>query len=477
MQHWPADQVERRALATLIPHARNARTHSDAQIEQLVASIREWGWTIPVLVDESGSIIAGHGRVRAAERLSLDQVPCIVARGWTDAQKRAYLIADNKLTEQGGWDDSLLGMELSELQAENFDLGLLGFGDLELVDLLKIGTPREHESEDRELTPSERERLNIAWKRLLAEWAVMMDAVPQRGMLSTEYTKGALAVYFMRALLFGEDIPRPATTPYTLHRLNQMGDGKTGRRWCDVFKAAQEHVTLIDSIRWGCQGKPSLAKFMQQTLAVHGYRYPMDFPSLFARDLIDEFTPAGGAVLDPCHGWGGRMLGFLLSKNARTYLGYDVDELTVSGVRSIFDDLRGFVLADKQARFELCPFQSARLEQASFDFALTSPPYYDVERYDGELQSYKMFQTFTAWVDGFYIPLLAKTAHALKSGSVFALQIGNQAYPLEQTAIDNLPASLEYVETRTTDIVNTQALSDGGQRPEDGELLLILRKR
>jgi hypothetical protein len=216
---------------------------------------------------------------------------------------------------------------------------------------------------------------------------------------------------------------------------------------------------------------------MQQTLAVHGYRYPMDFPSLFARDLIDEFTPAGGAVLDPCHGWGGRMLGFLLSKNARTYLGYDVDELTVSGVRSIFDDLRGFVLADKQARFELCPFQSARLEQASFDFALTSPPYYDVERYDGELQSYKMFQTFTAWVDGFYIPLLAKTAHALKSGSVFALQIGNQAYPLEQTAIDNLPASLEYVETRTTDIVNTQALSDGGQRPEDGELLLILRKR
>ena len=430
-----------------------------------------------MLVDESGSIIAGHGRVQAAERLKLDQVPCIVARGWTDAQKRAYLIADNKLTEIGGWDDSLLGMELSELQAENFDLGLLGFGDLELVDLLKLGPPREQASDDRELTADERERMNVAWKRLLAEWAAFMRDVARRGVLSTEYTKGALAVYFMRALLFGEDIPRPATTPYTMHRLYQMGDGKTGRKWSDVFEAAAHHVTLIDSIRWGCQGRPSLAKFMQQTLAVHGYRYPMDFPALFARDLIDEFTPAGGAVLDPCHGWGGRMLGFLLSKNAQAYIGFDVDEQTSAGVRSMFDDLRGFVPNLKNASFELCPFEQANLEEASFDFALTSPPYYDVERYDGELQSFRVFPTFAAWVEGFYVPLLHKTAHALKSGGVFALQIGNQAYPLEQTARDHLPASLEYVETRSTDIVNTQALADGGQRPEDGELLLILRKR
>src|ERR1700755_3212029 len=109
--------VERRPVADLAPSARNARTHSEAQIGQIAASIREWGWTVPVLVDEAGVIIAGHGRVLAAQRIGLVEVPVMTARGWTEAQKRSYLIADNKLTENGGWDDALLRVELNELAA------------------------------------------------------------------------------------------------------------------------------------------------------------------------------------------------------------------------------------------------------------------------------------------------------------------------------------------------------------------------
>jgi hypothetical protein len=86
---WPADQVERRPLAALIPSARNARTHSDAQVAQIAASIREWGWTMPILVDEAGTIIAGHGRVLAAARLDLDEVPVMVARDWSEAGIRS----------------------------------------------------------------------------------------------------------------------------------------------------------------------------------------------------------------------------------------------------------------------------------------------------------------------------------------------------------------------------------------------------
>jgi ParB-like nuclease domain len=110
--HWPADHVERRAIAALIPHARNARTHSDAQVDQIAASIREWGWTAPVLIDEEGVIIAGHGRVLAAAKLNIDEVPVMIARGWSDERKRAYIITDNKLTENGGWDQALLSAEL-----------------------------------------------------------------------------------------------------------------------------------------------------------------------------------------------------------------------------------------------------------------------------------------------------------------------------------------------------------------------------
>jgi len=111
----------------LIPYARNSRTHSDEQVAQIAASIKEWGWTTPILVDETGGIIAGHGRLLAARKLKMDQVPTIEASGWTDAQKRAYVIADNKLALNAGWDVNALKLELQEIDLEGFDLQLTGF--------------------------------------------------------------------------------------------------------------------------------------------------------------------------------------------------------------------------------------------------------------------------------------------------------------------------------------------------------------
>src|SRR5882724_10382441 len=130
---WPADRVERWPIKRLVPYARNARTHSDAQIGQIAASIREWGWTNPVLVAEDGTIIAGHGRVLAAQKLGITKVPVMVATGWTEAQRRAYTIADNKLTLNGGWDQELLGLEIGELELLGFDLDLIGFSEDERI--------------------------------------------------------------------------------------------------------------------------------------------------------------------------------------------------------------------------------------------------------------------------------------------------------------------------------------------------------
>lgn len=135
----PADKVERWSIDRLVPYARNARTHSDEQVAQIAASIKEWGWTTPVLADPTGQIIAGHGRVMAARKLGLTEVPVMVADGWTDAQKRAYVLADNKLALNAGWDEELLALELSELQDLGADLGLIGFEDDELAKLMKAG--------------------------------------------------------------------------------------------------------------------------------------------------------------------------------------------------------------------------------------------------------------------------------------------------------------------------------------------------
>jgi len=133
---WPADNVERRKVADLVPYARNSRVHSDEQVAQIAASIKEWGWTVPVLIEPDGGIIAGHGRIMAAQKLGIKDVPCMVANGWTEGQKRAYVIADNKLALNAGWDDDMLKVELGELDGLDFDLSLTGFDDDELSALL-----------------------------------------------------------------------------------------------------------------------------------------------------------------------------------------------------------------------------------------------------------------------------------------------------------------------------------------------------
>ncbi|PYF05023.1 ParB-like nuclease family protein [Rhodopseudomonas faecalis] len=139
---WPADKVERWPIADIRPYARNTKRHPPEQVGQIAAVISELGWTTPILVDESGEIIAGHGRYEAAKLLDLDEVPVIVARGWTDDQARAYRIADNKLAENAEWDEDLLKLEIGDLAAADFDTGLLGFSSDEIDAMLAPVDPK-----------------------------------------------------------------------------------------------------------------------------------------------------------------------------------------------------------------------------------------------------------------------------------------------------------------------------------------------
>ncbi|WP_291295371.1 site-specific DNA-methyltransferase [Elioraea sp.] len=132
----PFPAYKKALVAELVPYARNARTHSDAQVAQIAASIREFGFTSPLLVDGERGVIAGHGRLLAARMLGMTEVPVIELSHLSPAQRRAYVLADNKLALNAGWDDAMLRLELGELHAEGFDLGLIGFDDGELAALL-----------------------------------------------------------------------------------------------------------------------------------------------------------------------------------------------------------------------------------------------------------------------------------------------------------------------------------------------------
>jgi DNA modification methylase len=143
-------EIAQRPPGDLIPYARNPRTHSDAQVAQIAASIKEFGWTNPVLVDGANGILAGHGRVLAARKLGLERVPVIELAHMTEAQKRAYVLADNQLALNAGWDEALLRLELADLSELGFDLGLIGFAEGELERLLagegKVGLTEDDEA-------------------------------------------------------------------------------------------------------------------------------------------------------------------------------------------------------------------------------------------------------------------------------------------------------------------------------------------
>ena len=175
--------IETLATADLVPYARNSRTHNDAQVAQIAASIREFGFTNPILIDEDNGIIAGHGRVMAARKLDLDAVPCLRLTHLTEAQRRAYVIADNRLALNAGWDDDMLRVEFAELQDLGFDLDLTGFDPKEIDAML--AAPAQGGLTDEDAVPDApaepKTQPGDLWQlgrhRLLCDDATSIDAV------------------------------------------------------------------------------------------------------------------------------------------------------------------------------------------------------------------------------------------------------------------------------------------------------------
>lgn len=474
-----------RPLTSLVPYTRNARTHSPEQIVKLRASLRRFGWTNPILV-AGNDVIAGHARLTTARQMAEEgdtiarnadpwSAPTIDLSDLSEEERKAYILADNRIALDAGWDQDLLRVELSELMTVGFDVELTGFTLKEVGDFtLSIGGPGE--KEEKRYTEEENRLLDVAWQRAMVEWFDIVRSYKERAWLTTGYTKGVLGVQYLRALFGGDEIPRGATLAYTPHRI--FCEAGSQAAISSLFEAAwkPEARSLRDSVRWNTQQKPSLDYLLgASSLPIHQFRLANDFPAQLARDLIDEFsTNMESAILDPCHGWGGRMLGFLLSERASYYHGFDPSLETSLGVTAMYKDLAALTPGrEKIARLECLPFEDAVLEEEGYDFALTSPPYYDTEKYQGELTSWRRYSSFPAWLDGFYYPMIQKTAAALAPRGIFALQVGSQAYPLADKAIEFAPlVRMKHIETRHTRMVNNQKGTD----PDQGEVVLILRK-
>lgn len=403
---WPADRVERRPLAGLIAYARNARLHSDAQVAQIAASILQWGWTMPILIDEGGEIIAGHGRALAAAHLGLTEVPTMTARGWSPEQKRAYILADNKLALNASWDDALLKLELSDLQGAGFDLGLTGFSSDELNLLWhgaapstagnlaeRFGVPPFSVLNAREGWWQDRK---AAWLRLgiMSELGRGDDegksAVPGGSrMPAVNPATGKIVRSDSRARPITEERKANAQpagggggwSDPSLYKRKTKAEHLLGRALTlDEFRAHEERMrptpdaTIEGGLTWG-----TVENF-------DGAGRTMSGTSIFDPVLCELayrwFCPPDGVVLDPFAG--GSVRGIVAARLGRAYVGVDLSGRQLGANRA----QAATILRPEEPQPKWITGDSRHIHEiaqgVAADFVFTCPPYADLERYSND---------------------------------------------------------------------------------------------
>ena len=314
-------QIEQIQLATLIHYINNSRTHSDEQVAQIAASIKEFGFNNPILVDKGNSIIAGHGRLQAARKLGLTEVPCVRLEHLTETQRKAYIIADNRLALNAGWDNELLSLELSELLKDDFDLDLLGFEADELDALLG----NEEEGEE-----PEKEKGNLSDRFLVPPFSVLNA----REGWWQDRKRAWLALGIKSEE--GRDIAPTSVSKNTPEYMQGRGNNEGG--------------SIFDSV-----------------LCELAYVW---------------FSPLGGIVLDPFAG--GSVRGIVASKLGRQYIGHELRQEQVAANQQQGSEICGddaappaWICGDSRNIDQTCADVKA-------DLVFSCPPYADLEVYSDD---------------------------------------------------------------------------------------------
>lgn len=367
--------------AALVPYERNARTHSPEQVEQIAASIQEFGFTNPILIDEQSRIIAGHGRLLAAKFLGLDAVPSIVLPGLSDAQRRALVLADNQLAMNAGWDMDLLAQELEALQAEGFDTGIIGFEDDWLESLLHP---------DAEQASGPRTLGAMAAEFLVPPFSVLNA----REGIWQERKRAWLALGIQSELGRGENLIGRSL----FERISFIAGNhyQQTRDFVDEHRAqgkSDDEILEAAEAKWGrAKGHAKAASFhnsgyldeVSQAMAERGGDSGTSiFDPVLCELAYRWFSPSGGLVLDPFAG--GSVRGIVAGVLGRPYVGIDLRAEQCEANRQ----QAAAILAEKDdASPEWLEGDAAdvldRLAPDTADLIFSCPPYGDLERYSDD---------------------------------------------------------------------------------------------
>ena len=408
----------------------NPRKISPETLEKLKQSIETFGYVEPIIVNKrTMHVVGGNQRLRALRELKVKEVEAVIVD--LDIEHEKVLnIALNKIA--GEWDIEKLQQLLSEMDDSMIDL--TGFSQEEIEKLFEIETDlmtdseafEEPEEEEQKETEEQMITLDRAFQEAISEFVTQLEKLDREVMF---YTRGTAKVDFLRFLYFGTRYPRENFIIYHKHAFEvRTGTGRKPSPIEGLYEATK-NTKMAGYYRTITNN--DLSKIFIKYIHFGAPVLPSDFPAEFAKEIYDTYAP-NGRVLDPCHGWGGRLVGFLASK-AIEYTGIDASPLTNEGVKKIVEDFLPYVEGKKVELYAM-PFEDYEVRQNYYDLVFTSPPYFDTEQYVGGEQSYMRYNNYDKWRDGFYTTLIRRSFEALKEDGHLILNVGEQKYPLKKDA-------------------------------------------
>ena len=455
----------------------NPRNWTKEELKSLALSLTEtpelFEMRCPIVVPHNGRyvVLGGNLRIAAARENKEKEVTCFVFNSTSIEKMKQIVIKDNGAW--GKWDYDALANEWSDLPLSDWGIPVWDESPQEMAESESYEDDEEGNDDEtpKELIPEAEELLDKAMRENVTEYLDQVDTLFSKGWVVSGYTLGYAKACFLRTKYYGVRYPRFLSIYFTPSQIKTAGS-KTSIYDAMVL-ARDKGKAGIAGLRSQCVNS-SLNKVFTQSYPTAAGKLPLDFPAELARDLIREFA-AGGDILDPCHGWGGRLVGALLA-GARSYTGVDPSPEAHRGVERIKDAYLPYC-QDATRRVELIekPFEDCSFEAESFDFALTSPPYFDVETYAGEDTSSRRYSQYPLWVEKFYRPLIKNTHKYLRPGGVFALQVGGQKYPLIKDGSEIAKAVGFSVEVRSPKYLQVDANLHNTEN-ERQEALLILTK-
>ena len=467
----PAEQGKQiKTAADLIQDEHNYRKHSDTNKARIKKSIDEAGLGRSVVIDADGVLVAGNGVQQVIDKdtpvrvVETDGTELVVVKRTDlhtgDPRRKTLALADNATADDVEWDFDAIAEDWTEDEAGEWG----------------VDWPADDEdtTDERDNTKAKIESVEVlldeAMRENVRESLAQIDYTMKRGWISSFVTKGFAQAKFLRAKYYGEHYPQWVSLYFCPQRFMTARDESLYNAMKAVANGKSPkgfRTSVADSILFG---------ILKNSYPVAlGAKLPTDFPSNTAADLIREFAPANAAILDPCHGWGGRFVGALIA-DASLYVGCDPSEEAHEGLERTADAFLQYC-PDTNAEFLLSPFEDADLGGRFFDFAITSPPYFDVEQYHGENQSHLRYPKYDLWRDGFYRALIEKTYNSLKNGGVFVLQVGSQRYPLLKDGI-KIAKNIGFVveDIRPMGGMTATPLHGNTDEDEENEKIMILKK-